>query len=69
MCGVDPTWSVKADSFLGFLLEGVGMGRGQQDVGWRRWSWEGSWGAGERRDIVDRQGVGQGPGVLAVEGT
>ena len=38
------------------------MGRGQQDVEWRRWSWEGSWDAGERRDIVDRQGVEQGPG-------
>ena len=38
------------------------MGRGQQDVGWRRWSWEGSWGAGERRDIVDRQGWGRALG-------
>lgn len=57
---MDPTWSIKANSFLGFLLERVG--RDQQDMGWRRWSWEGSWGAGEGWDAVDRHRVKQGPG-------
>ena len=62
LCGVDPIGSVRAASFLAFLLEGVGVGREQQDVGWRRWSWKGSWGAGEKKDAVDRRGVEQGPG-------
>lgn len=62
LCGVDPIGSVRAASFLAFLLEGVGVGREQQDMGWRRWSWKGSWGAGERKGAVDRRGVEQGPG-------
>lgn len=67
MCGVDPTWSIKADSFLGFLLE--------EREGTSK-TWDGEDGLGREAGVLERGGMlwtGRGwsraLGVLAVEGT
>lgn len=60
LCAVGPTGSV---STAGFWMEGVAVGGHLRDKGWRRWSWEESWGIERGRDAVDTQWGEQALGV------